>query len=121
MKRRLFYVLSSSMRSRRFAFAASCLLLLAVTPKPTLADSGNPDAAIESDGAEPTTFADGQKLMRPVRVESTSGQVSNAEALVAGHHGFATLTWGGVGSAPMIILDYGRDVGGIPVFDVVSV
>jgi hypothetical protein len=54
-------------------------------------------------------------------LESTSGQVSNAEALLAGHHGFATLTWGGVGSAPMIILDYGRDVGGIPVFDVVSV
>src|SRR4051812_25709327 len=60
-------------------------------------------------------------LVRPLRVESTSGQVTNAETLVAGHHGFATLTWDGTGSAPIIVLDYGRDVGGIPVFDVVSI
>ncbi|HEY0792218.1 MAG TPA: hypothetical protein VGD78_14230 [Chthoniobacterales bacterium] len=52
---------------------------------------------------------------------SGSGNVQNAEALVAGHEGYATLTWGGQGPAPQIILDYGDDVGGVPVFEVVSV
>jgi alpha-L-rhamnosidase len=55
------------------------------------------------------------------RVESTNGQVTNADALLAGHHGFANLTWGGDGSAPVIVLDYGRDVGGLPVFEVCAV
>jgi hypothetical protein len=99
--------------------------LLAAAAKPTLADSADSNetgaAAIESDSADPATFADSDQLVRPLRVESTSGQVTNAEALIAGHHGFATLAWGGDGSAPTIVLDYGRDVGGIPVFDVVSV
>jgi alpha-L-rhamnosidase len=111
--------------SRRVASVATCFLLLAATAKPASADSASSNetvaAAIESDSAEPATFGDSNRLVHPLRVESTSGQVTNAQALVAGHHGFATMTWGGTGSAPMIVLDYGRDVGGIPVFDVVSV
>jgi alpha-L-rhamnosidase len=78
--------------------------LLAAAAKPALADS-----------------SDLNQLVRPLRVESTIGQVTNADVLIAGHNGFATLTWGGVGSAPTIVLDYGRDVGGLPVFEVSAV
>jgi hypothetical protein len=127
MKRTSFSLPPSAIRlSRRFAFAGACALILATTSEPTLADppsvQSNEMAAVsvDSDRAEPGT-ANSNRLVRPHRVESTSGQVSNAQALVAGHHGFATLTWGGTGSAPMIVLDYGRDVGGIPLFDIVSV
>jgi hypothetical protein len=42
MKRRPFYLLPSSMRGfRRVRFAASCLVLLAATAKPTLGDSAS--------------------------------------------------------------------------------
>jgi len=64
--------------------------LLAAAAKPALADSSDSD-----------------QLVRPLRIESTIGQVTNADALVAGHNGFATLTWGGVGSAPTIVQPYG--------------
>jgi hypothetical protein len=57
-------------------------------------------------------------LLRPVKLVSTSGNIQNAEALVEDHQGFATLTMTAGGAAPMVILDYGRDVGGIPVFEV---
>jgi alpha-L-rhamnosidase len=60
-------------------------------------------------------------LLRPVKVVSTSGNVQNADALVEGHSGYATLTMAAGGTAPMIILDYGRDVGGLPIFEVASV
>lgn len=91
-------------RFRRVASAWVCFLWLAAAAKPAL--------------AAPSGL---NQLVRPLRVESTSGQVTNADALIAGHDGFATLTWGGVGSAPTIVLDYGRDVGGLPVFEVSAV
>jgi hypothetical protein len=82
-------------------------------------------------GAEPISGApsddgpagsDGQPnvLLRPVKVVSTTGNVSNADALVSSDGG-ATLTMIAGAPAPMIILDYGRDVGGLPVFDVTAV
>ena len=60
-------------------------------------------------------------LLRPVKVVSTSGNVQNAAALVDGQGGYATLTMAAGGTAPMIILDYGRDVGGLPFFEVTGV
>jgi alpha-L-rhamnosidase len=60
-------------------------------------------------------------LLRPLKVVSTTGNVQNAEALVEGRAGYTTLTWEGEGVAPQVVLDYGRDVGGIPVFEVISV
>ena len=60
-------------------------------------------------------------MLRPISVVSTSGYVQNAEALVADHQGYATLTMVQGGAPPMIILDYGHDVGGLPVFDVSAV
>src|SRR4051812_38451386 len=54
----------------------------------------------------------------PVRVVSTAGHVDNARALVEGGSGVATLSYDGSGAAPVVLLDYGRDVGGYPFFRV---
>ena len=122
----LFHLAPSAIRlSRRFAFPGACSVKLATTSELTMADppsaqSDEMDAvSIDSDRAEPGA-ADANRLVRPLRVKSASGKVTNALALVAGHHDLATLEWGGTGAAPMIVLDYGRDVGGIPVFDALA-
>ena len=54
----------------------------------------------------------GERLFRPVKVVSTTGNVTNAQALVSGRGGYTTLTMENGGIAPMVILDYGRVVGG---------
>jgi alpha-L-rhamnosidase len=54
----------------------------------------------------------------PVRISSTAGDVGNAQGLVDPSKGPATLTWSGNGPAPLIVLDYGREVGGLPFFNV---
>lgn len=58
--------------------------------------------------------------MHPVAVVSTAGQVTNARALTrAGSSGSATLTRTAADTGPTdIVLDYGRDVGGLPEFTV---
>ena len=57
--------------------------------------------------------------LTPVRVVSVSGTVTNPGGIVAGGHGDTTLTRaaGDTGQTG-IVLDYGRDVGGIPSFTV---
>jgi hypothetical protein len=74
-----------------------------------------------ADSDERSGQTSGEPLLRPIRVVSTSGNVQNAEALLESHGGYATLTMVQGGTAPMIILDYGRDVGGIPIFEVSAV
>lgn len=56
----------------------------------------------------------------PVAVVSTSGNVTNAAALVPGGSGSAKLTMVPGGPAPVILLDYGKDVGGFPYFAVTA-
>ncbi|MGP8058213.1 MAG: alpha-L-rhamnosidase C-terminal domain-containing protein [Acidimicrobiales bacterium] len=60
--------------------------------------------------------------VEPVRVVSTSGAVSGATALVRGgaQHGDVTLTMAAGGPAPDVVVDYGKDVGGVPYFVVGS-
>lgn len=53
-------------------------------------------------------------------VVSTSGSVSGAQNLVCGGSGTATLSLASGGATPSIVLDYGRNVGGVPYFDVRS-
>ena len=91
------------------AFGLGCLLLGTLTVS-ALANSS------EDSGSESR-----EPLLRPIKVVSTSGNVTNAEALVEDHEGYATLTMVQGSPAPQIILDYGRDVGGLPVFEVTSV
>src|SRR5262245_13241121 len=52
----------------------------------------------------------------PVRITSTAGAVTNAEGLVDPSKGPATLTNTAGAAAPVIVLDYGREVGGLPFF-----
>ncbi|MDI5962315.1 alpha-L-rhamnosidase-related protein [Streptantibioticus silvisoli] len=54
----------------------------------------------------------------PTAVVSTSGGVTGAQNLVCGASGGATLTLASGGATPTIVLDYGKNVGGIPYFDV---
>jgi hypothetical protein len=51
--------------------------------------------------------------VRPVAVTAVSGAVDNPRALVTGR-GVTTLTHAAGGPAPVITIDYGVDVGGIP-------
>ena len=89
----------------------------APAPKGAVALSKTPVAAqanwqgyIESKGA-PT--------VQPVSIASTSGAVTNAQAL-AGGSGTATLTDVAGQAPPTIVLDYGKEVGGLPFFNVSS-
>jgi alpha-L-rhamnosidase len=54
----------------------------------------------------------------PTAIESTSGTVSGAQSLVCGGSGGATLTMTAGGATPTIVLDYGKEVGGVPYFTV---
>ena len=56
----------------------------------------------------------------PTAVVSTSGTVSGAQNLVCGRSGGAQLTMAAGGAAPTIVLDYGKNIGGVPYFDVSS-
>ena len=56
----------------------------------------------------------------PVRIVSTAGSVSGAASLVGSGGGRATLTMTPGGRSPVMVVDYGQDVGGIPYFIVQS-
>ena len=58
--------------------------------------------------------------VHPVRIVSTAGSVSGAATLVGSGVGRATLTMTPGGRSPVIVVDYGQDVGGIPYFVVQS-
>ena len=57
--------------------------------------------------------------LRPVAVTSSEGRVRGADAMLSG--GVMTLTLAAGGVVPSVVLDYGREVGGYPVFEVVDV
>src|SRR3954471_12011846 len=58
----------------------------------------------------------GASDVTPVRVASTSGDVTNAAGLVDPSKGPARLTYTAGGEAPLVLLDYGREVGGLLFF-----
>ena len=59
--------------------------------------------------------------IHPTAVVSTEGNVTNAAGLTHPESGHTTtLTWSGSGTAPSIVLDYGKEIGGIPQFTVTS-
>ena len=63
----------------------------------------------------------GELTAKPVRINATSGDVTNAEGLVDPAKGPAKLTYTAGGRVPTIILDYGREVGGLPFFTATAV
>jgi alpha-L-rhamnosidase len=56
----------------------------------------------------------------PTAVTRTGGTVSGASTLLCGGSGAATLTMVSGGTAPVIVFDYGKEVGGTPYFDITS-
>ncbi|MDE1184754.1 alpha-L-rhamnosidase C-terminal domain-containing protein [Paraburkholderia sp.] len=54
--------------------------------------------------------------LKAVKIVSVSGSVSGADSLLSG--GSATLQYSAGGTPPVVVLDYGREVGGLPYFDV---
>src|SRR5580658_4021432 len=58
--------------------------------------------------------------VHPVRIVGTSGSVSGAATLVGSGVGRTTLMMTPGGLSPVVVLDYGQDVGGIPYFVVQS-
>lgn len=56
----------------------------------------------------------------PTAVTSTAGTVTGASNLLCGGSGGATLTMVSGGATPTIVLDYGKEVGGVPYFDIAS-
>jgi alpha-L-rhamnosidase len=56
----------------------------------------------------------------PTAVHSTSGTVTGASTLLCGGSADATLTYVSGGTAPTIVYDYGKEVGGVPYFYVSS-
>ena len=64
-------------------------------------------------------LAPSQSNVSPVAVVRTSGEVTGASGLVGGHSdASATLTMRPGGPPPQIVLDYGKDIGGVPSLDV---
>ncbi len=63
--------------------------------------------------------SDGAPTVKPAAVVSTSGAVTGAQALVNGT-GTVTLTDVAGQAPPTIVLDYGKEVGGLPFFNVSS-
>jgi alpha-L-rhamnosidase len=64
--------------------------------------------------------APSSSVVRPVRVVSTAGDVANPDALLQGHSGSTTLTYPQGGTAPVLVLDYGKEIGGYVKFTVAS-
>jgi alpha-L-rhamnosidase len=62
--------------------------------------------------------APARSLVKPVRVLDVTGQVTDAQALVHPGSGTTVFTYPAAGTSPSVVLDYGKDVGGLPRFDV---
>ncbi len=58
------------------------------------------------------------RFVEPVKVRATSGSVTGAKALLRGAGGVARLTMEQGGAQPVVVLDFGRAVSGIPRIEV---
>jgi hypothetical protein len=109
-------------RAARAAWLAAGLATLVAVPASAQGPIQLSSTPIgESPAWKRYVLGDGAPQASPVRIASASGTVRNAEGLVDPSKGPATLTWDGTGAAPVILLDYGREVGGLPFFDVGAV
>src|SRR3984885_9104108 len=97
---------------------AGLLACLGPAPAASAASSGTPWPASPSWQAYDETPTTAQVC--PTTVYSTSGTVSGASSLLGGGSADATLTYVAGGTAPTIVYDYGKEVGGVPYFYVSS-
>lgn len=78
------------------------------------------ETAAQDESWQQEVLGTGEADIVPEAVVETRGSVDNAEALVPGGSGVATLSWDGTGAAPVIVLDHGPVVVGLPYFTVAS-
>ncbi len=97
---------------------AGLLACLGAAPAASAASSGTPWPASPNWQAYDETPTSAQVC--PTAVYSTSGTVSGASTLLCGGSADATLTYVSGGTAPTIVYDYGKEVGGVPYFYVSS-
>jgi alpha-L-rhamnosidase len=102
---------------RRVALVA-CLTAGLATVATVPAGAQGSGAIPENQAWKLYVLGDGKPDAAAVRVASTSGAVTNAQGLVSGSKKPTTLTYTPGHAAPTIVLDYGREVGGLPFFDV---
>jgi hypothetical protein len=103
------------------------LATLVPSPRASASPQSQPSGAVTlSDTAIPADSSwqsyvesNGAPTVTPVAVASTSGAVTNAQGLVNGS-GTTTLTDVAGQVPPTIVLDYGKEVGGLPFFNVSS-
>ena len=103
-------------RAALVAWLAAGLATLATAP----AGAHGPGPIPENPAWKQYVLGTGKPDAAPVRVVSTSGAVTNAQGLVHRSRRPTTLTYAPGRPAPTIVLDYGREVGGLPFFDVGS-
>jgi len=112
-------------RSTQLAHTACVVVsLLFAACSPQRSDDGG--EAVDVASGEPLASADAlasrdDRLFLPRRIHHTEGNVANPDGLLPGRAGTTTLTAAAGEPEPMIVLDYGRDVGGIPEFLIVAV
>ena len=112
---------------RQYARACSLVLVAMLSAVATGVRAAAP-ATIGSAAPQWPAHPDWQRFVmaptapdvRPVRIVGTAGSVSGAATLVGSGVGRATLTMTPGGRSPVIVVDYGQDVGGIPYFVVQS-
>jgi hypothetical protein len=108
--------------ARRLARVAGLAAGLAALAAPTAVAQGPIQLSSAPIGEDPAwrgqVLGTGSLDATAVRIASTSGDVTNAQGLLDPSKGPATLTWSGSGAAPQVVLDYGREVGGLPFFNV---
>jgi hypothetical protein len=110
---------------RRAALAASLVVVVAALGAASAAADGpiqlSSTPIAENPAWKGYVLGDGAPDAKPVRIASTSGAVTNAQGLVNPSDRPTQLSWDGTGEAPLILLDYGREVGGLPFFNVGAV
>ncbi len=108
------------MRSLPLVTAATVVIMAGGATSVAAAASGAPTWPAHPDW-ERYVMAPASTDVVPVRIVRTSGAVTGAKALTGeGGGGAATLTMTAGRPAPSIVVDYGKDVGGVPYFVVRS-
>jgi hypothetical protein len=104
-------------RAALVAWLAAALATVATAPPSahgSAQTSGGP--ITENPAWKRYVLGDGKPDAAPVRVASASGAVTNPQGLVHRSEKPTTLTYTPGRPAPTIVLDYGREVGGLPFF-----
>ena len=103
----------------QFAKTMAALVTASLTWTMLSAAPATSDGSGRNDDWHKYVLGPDRTVVRPLVVEPR-GAVANAEALLDSDHGIATLSTSQGGAAASVLLDFGREIGGTPYFDVAS-